>query len=620
MRGDQIAAVDGCRHGSAHLQRRDGHGLAECRGGQLHLTQLIGRIILHQAGLAGQVHAGALGKAKGVKIIVELLGAHALAQLDVVEVAALAQSVGHVDGAVGLVACAVVGLLGHAVGTGTGKGGVHGRHAGVQTHGRGDDLEHTAGVVQLGDGLVLPQDIAVGAGIIRVRVHDLVAVFVQLELLRVVFVPEVDGVQLRLCGHLLLQVGQVGAVIQRRVGVKVRFGGHGQDRTGLDVHHDGTAAVLDVVGRNGLRQVAFHDLLHVHVQRQHQIGAVLGGKGGGVLVGNGVAHRVAPGDGAAIHTGQRGLVGFFQAVGAHALAVGKAQHGSRKGSVGVVALRALFRRDGHPPDAVCAGALFVRLVETGHIILNGQLDGVVHLGGQHHIGGINFGQCIVHGLVLPGVFLRGSVHRVQTLAVAGEQPQGDALADLGAHGRVKCAHRRFIVVGAGGVQDAAVAGVSPDVPHHAGGSQRNAVGVVDLAAGGLDRGVQQLLLGGILSVLGTVPDLDDIQAVDDHGRCQHDRRQPQNAAHAPGASVEPFPRKGRAHPVAFALFLVGILLHAVLPQTGRSTRSACCFLQDIGPRGGCPGPAKNRKSVRCRTLSRFDVILRCPEWSRHRCR
>ena len=32
--------------------------------------------------------------------------------------------------------------------------------------------------------------------------------------------------------------------------------------------------------------------------------------------------------------------------------------------------------------------------------LNGQLDGVVHLGGQHHIGGINFGQCIVHGLVL----------------------------------------------------------------------------------------------------------------------------------------------------------------------------------------------------------------------------
>ena len=60
----------------------------------------------------------------------------------------------------------------------------------------------------------------------------------------------------------------------------------------------------------------------------------------------------------------------------------------------------------------------MRLIETGHIILNGQLDGVVHLGGQHHIGGINFGQCIVHGLVLLGVFLRGSVHRVQTLAVA----------------------------------------------------------------------------------------------------------------------------------------------------------------------------------------------------------
>ena len=262
----------------------------------------------------------------------------------------------------------------------------------------------------------------------------------------------------------------------------------------------------------------------------------------------------------------------------------------------------------------------MRLVETGHIILNGQLDGVVHLGGQHHIGGINFGQCIVHGLVLLGVFLRGSVHRVQTLAVAGEQPQGDALADLGAHGRVKCAHRRFIVVGAGGVQDAAVARVSPDVPHHAGGSQRDAVGVVDLAAGGLDRGVQQLLLGGILSVLGTVPDLDDIQAADDHGRCQHDRRQPQNAAHAPGASVEPFPRKGRAHPVAFALFSCWNLVACCSPADRAEHPFCLLFSSGYRPAAAAPDRLKTEKSVRCRTLSRFDVILRCPEWSQHRCR
>ena len=109
-----------------------------------------------------------LGKAKGVKVVIERLGANALAQLDIVDIAALAQELRPViDGAVGFVACAVVGLLCHAVGTGAGKGGVDVCQAGVHAHGRGDHLEHTAGVIQLGDGLVFPLDIAEVAGIIR---------------------------------------------------------------------------------------------------------------------------------------------------------------------------------------------------------------------------------------------------------------------------------------------------------------------------------------------------------------------------------------------------------------------------------------------------------------------
>lgn len=110
--------------------------------------------------------------------------------------------------------------------------------------------------------------------------------------------------------HQLVKVSLVGSEVQRVVGVKVRLGSHGKDSAGLDVHHNGAAAVFYRIGCNGFVQVPLRDLLHVHIQRQHQIGAVLGGKGGGVGVCNGVAHRVALGDSAAIHTGQGGLVGF----------------------------------------------------------------------------------------------------------------------------------------------------------------------------------------------------------------------------------------------------------------------------------------------------------------------
>ena len=196
---------------------------------------------------------------------------------------------------------AVVGFLGNTVRAGAGKGGVHGRHAGVDAHSGGDDLEHRAGVVQLGDGLVLPQDIPVVAGIVRFLVQNFVAQLVgDVVAVGVLFI---DAVKLRLCVHQLVEVGLVGGVVQRVVGVKVRLGGHGKDGAGPDVHHDGAAAVFHRVGCNGFVQVPLRDLLHVHIQRQHQIGAVLGGKGGGVGVCNSVAHRVALGDGAAVHTG-----------------------------------------------------------------------------------------------------------------------------------------------------------------------------------------------------------------------------------------------------------------------------------------------------------------------------
>ena len=264
MGGDQIAAVDCRRDGSAHLQRGHGHGLTKGGGGQLHLAQTALAVILHEAGLIGQVHTGALGKAEGIKVIIEQARTHALAQLDKVDVAAVAQGLGQILGPVRLSAGAVVGLLCHAVRAGAVQGGVIGRLAAVHTHGGGDDLEHASGVVQLGDGLVLPLDIPVGAGVVGLLIRDLLAVLVPQVVAVLVFF--VDGVQLRLGLHLLRQVGQIGAEILRVIGVKVRLGGHGKDGTGLDVHHNGAATVLNGVGRHGLVQVALHHLLNVHIQ------------------------------------------------------------------------------------------------------------------------------------------------------------------------------------------------------------------------------------------------------------------------------------------------------------------------------------------------------------------
>ena len=151
------------------------------------------------------------------------------------------------------------------------------------------------------------------------------------------------------------------------------------------------------------------------------------------------------------------------------------------------------------------------VVVAGHILRNGKLDGVVHLGRQHLIGRIVFGERVCHGLVLGLIRGGRSVHAVQGLAVAGEEPQGDLRRHLVQGALV----HRFggdvrVLIGLGGKQGRAVAGVGPDGPDHTGGGQRDAGGIVDLAAGSLNGAVQQLLLGGVLAVPGTIPDLDVI--------------------------------------------------------------------------------------------------------------
>ena len=174
------------------------------------------------------------------------------------------------------------------------------------------------------------------------------------------------------------------------------------------------------------------------------------------------------------------------------------------------------------------------------IVLDGKLDGVVDLGGQHLIGAVALRQSIVNGLVLGLVLLRRGIHAVQTLAVPGEKPQGDLGADFLQGGFVhRAGHRTGGLVGLAGIQGRAVRGVGPDGPDHAGGGQRDAGGIVDLAAGGLDRAVQQLLLGGVLAIGGAVLDLDLVQAVDDHKGCQRHQRHSRAETEMPQLCAQP---------------------------------------------------------------------------------
>jgi len=260
----------------------------------------------------------------------------------------------------------------------------------------------------------------------------------------------------------------------------------------------------------------------------------------------------------------------------------------------------------------------MRLVEAGDVFFNGKLHRVVHLGGKGNVGGIQPGKCIVNGLVLLLVLCRGGIHAVQAFAVPGEQTQGQLPAHLGTHGGVQRFGHGVVIIGLAGIKDAAVTGVCPDGPHHAGGSKGDAGSIVDLAAGGLDGGIQQLLLCGQLAVGVTVFDLDIIQAVGHTGRSKAHDHKGQTAADQTGSGVHAGTGAG-FRPGAFYFFdeFSEEFPHGMLLRQ-RAFAAFCRAFVKFGTalQTGCI----NRKSVRCRTLSRIWFTLQCQECSRHRCR
>ena len=177
------------------------------------------------------------------------------------------------------------------------------------------------------------------------------------------------------------------------------------------------------------------------------------------------------------------------------------------------------------------------------------------------------GEGIADRLILGLVLCRSGVHAVQTLAVARKQAQGDLGADLLHGGLIDGAGLRLgVLIGGGGIQGRAVRGVGPDGPDHAGGCQRDATGVVDLTAGGLNGAVQQLLLGGVLAVGGTVADLDLVQAVDHGQRGDHHKKHGGTKADMTQPGTEPCVRVRTAAAGTVLFGIGGWCLHCVLPK------------------------------------------------------
>ena len=79
-------------------------------------------------------------------------------------------------------------------------------------------------------------------------------------------------------------------------------------------------------------------------------------------------------------------------------------------------------------------------------------------------------------------------------------------------------------------------------------------------------GIQQLLLGGVLAVLGTIPDLDVIQAVDDDDRRRHNKKDRRAEAEMPQRCAKTLVRVAAAQTVVDFFMVLGGFLHCVLLQ------------------------------------------------------
>ena len=365
---------------------------------------------------------------------------------------------------------------------------IGGDQAGIQRRGRCDQLEHRTGIVQLGDVFVFPLGFpqhALQDGVLVIVNETVHQIFLGLGLAKPVFQRGGgSGVQQAVFQN-VAQLGVVDGV--RFVGVKLLHGGHGQNRAGFHIHHDGTAAVLDIKVLHRFGKVLFHHGLNVLVNGQVQAAAVDGLVNFRIRPGQHLAAHVGLGNGAARRARQHLIVGFFQAVKAVSVRVAEAQHRGQKRPVGVGACGGLL---GGKVQNALAGLPF----RGGQTVAAGPFqNGVRH----------RFFHALGKHLVLVQLVLGIAVGHFGVQAVGGGaviQNGGNLLAGV-------------LQLGIGDARLAGLGGVRDDVPHRVAFCQQLAGGGIDGAAGGGQRLVADLLLHRLGAVNVGVPQLEGVQLV-----------------------------------------------------------------------------------------------------------
>ena len=183
-------------------------------------------------------------------IFPELLSAYLLSQLDKRRVAGIAERLQEglrsVSGS--HMAMDGPGISFHHLGAGANKSGILIHYALLQTHSRGDDLKHRAGVIGIADRLISPLLLDCLAGsrvllVLRQGVYGLLYVLIH----------DSKGV----------------------VRVEIPFHRHAIDLTGIYIHHNGGGTVLNIIIDDALFQILFHKVLDGLVDGQHQAVAIL---------------------------------------------------------------------------------------------------------------------------------------------------------------------------------------------------------------------------------------------------------------------------------------------------------------------------------------------------------
>ena len=129
------------------------------------------------------------------------------------------------------------------------------------------------------------------------------------------------------------------------IGVVAAQGRHGQYFPGFAVHHQAESPVLHIIAVNGRRQLLFQTCLHRAVQGEDHIRPLPGGQE--LFIREGHIHFVIAlgGDDSPGAARQVAVVGGFDSLGALVGSVGKADHLSGQGALGVGADGGWFQMD-----------------------------------------------------------------------------------------------------------------------------------------------------------------------------------------------------------------------------------------------------------------------------------